>query len=402
MGANEHRRIDYLDTAKGLGIIMVCVGHACTNQSSVMNCKLADVIRFVTLFHMALFFFINGMLYNSKYSERPVWGIFHKVKSYYIPFVMYNVLFWLLHNLFARLHLISGSLDPKDYAYAGIKAYLVSFVKTLLGFRQRFAGAMWFLEALIVISVVFVVVDHLATKVAPRKRYRVLSIIVVSIVLLNRLLDFSSIPGIPSSLTQMVYWGLNGLLFFYLGYIYKSFQWNEKLHRYKVFLIWGCLFLLVIAVIVMKPRVISVITNASIPVYRYGLKVICGGSGISGLPLMQYLLYAVVCACGIIMTILFSQIGRVRDCKVLKLFGRYSLHIMCLQFLAFKSISLLIIWIYRLPIERLAEYPVVQGIDGLWWIAYAVSGCVLPVLVVKLFEKLKTKVISIYKRSRTS
>ncbi len=398
MGLEKNARIQYLDTAKGFGILMVCLGHACTNQGSVAACHMADLIRFVTLFHMALFFFINGMLYQTKYSEKPILGSMKKFQAYYVPFVKYNLLFWLFHNLFAKLHLISGKLDVKDYAYEGVRAYAVSFLKSIVGFRQRFAGAMWFLEALIVISIVFIFVDFIVTKLFSKKRIVFLTVFVLGIVLVNRLLNLSEVPYVSESLTQMVYWGLNGLLFFFLGYIYKLYSWNEKILKHKVWLVPLMLLIVVLAVVIMRPQVISVITNESIPVYRSVSGAFMGGAGRPGLPLLQYLFYTIVGLCGIVMVLLFSQFKCISKITALKVLGKYSLHIMCLHFLAFKFVSFIIIRIYHLPIERLAEYPALTGIDGFWWLAYTVSGCVLPVLVVKLFEIAKRKIGSLHRK----
>ena len=396
MGSEVKDRIHYLDTAKGFGILMVCIGHACTNRSSAATCQMADLIRFVTLFHMALFFFINGMLYQTKYSERPVLGSFKKFRAYYFPFVKYNLLFWLLHNLFAKFYLISGRLDAKDYAYEGIRAYVVSFVKSIIGFRQKFAGAMWFLEALIVISIVFIFVDFVVTKLVPQRRILFLTITIFGIVLINRLLNLSEVPHVPESLTQMVYWGLNGLLFFYVGYLYKLYAWNEKLVKHKAWLVPLLLLIVILAVVIMRPRVVSVITNDSIPVYQSVQGAFVGITGMKGLPLLQYGLYVIVGFCGIVMVIILSQFRGIAGVKILKTLGKYSLHIMCLHFLAFKCISLIIIMVYHMSIERLAEYPVINDVNGLWWIAYTVSGCLLPVLVVKLFEIVKCKICSLH------
>ncbi|MGN0403518.1 MAG: acyltransferase family protein [Acetatifactor sp.] len=400
MEKGKQERIQYLDTAKGIGILLVCVGHACTNQADVRECPWADIIRFVTLFHMALFFFINGMLYHVRYSVNPLTGIGKKIRAYYVPFVAYNLIFWLFHNLFARLHLISGALDSKDYAYVGIRAYLISLVKTLLGFRQRFAGAMWFLEALLVMSAVFILADYGATRWFPKKQFLVLSLTVAAIALVNRLFHLQEIPHIPASLTQMVYWGLNGLVFFYLGYVYRTWGWNERLLKYKRWLV-PCLFaVMLVTVLLMRPRVVSVITNKSIPVYRYGFGALIGGAEDDGLSLLQYGIFSVICLCGILMTLLLSQLKGISESRIMKLFGRYSLHIMCLQFLAFKAVSRLIIAVYDLPMERLAEYPVLRGVDGLWWVAYALAGCVLPVLAVRLCEYVKKGFIRICGRQK--
>ena len=391
MGIDRGNRIQYLDTAKGFGILMVCIGHACTNQGSVADCRMADLIRFVTLFHMALFFFINGMLYQPKYAERPVIGSIKKFRAYYIPFVKYNLLFWLFHNLFAKLHLISGKLDAKDYAYEGIRAYVVSFVKSIAGFRQRFAGAMWFLEALIVLSVVFIFIDCIATKLFLKKRIAAMTVMVLGVVLINRLLNLSEVPHVPGALTQMVYWGLNGLLFFFMGYLYKLSSLNEKLLKYKIWMVPLLLLIVVGAVAIMKPQVVSVITNGSVPVYESVQGAFVGASGMKGLSLLTYGLYTIVGLCGILMVLLLSQFQWISKIGVLKELGKYSLHIMCLHFLAFKCVSYVIIRGYHMPAERLAEYPVIMGIDGFWWVAYTISGCLLPVLAVKFFEIAKSK-----------
>lgn len=398
MDSGKNERITYLDTAKGFGILLVCMGHACTNRSSAAECQMADLIRFVTLFHMALFFFINGMLYQTKYSEKPMLGSAKKLRAYYIPFVKYNLLFWLFHNLFAKLHLISGQLDAKDYAYEGLRAYVVSFLKSIAGFRQRFAGAMWFLEALIVISIVFIFVDYTVTKIFAKRRMIALTVAVSGIVLVNRLLNLSEVPHVPGALTQMVYWGLNGLLFFYLGYLYKRYAWNEKLLKHRMWLVPLLFLIVVLAVAIMKPRIVSVITNVSVPVYKSVAGAFVGNAGIAGLPLLQYIFYAAVCLSGIIMTILFSQFRGISGVKALKVLGKYSLHIMCLHLLAFKCVSLIIILVYHMPVERLAEYPVVNGINGLWWIAYTICGCVLPVLAVKIYETAKSKIVFLHRK----
>lgn len=398
MESDKKSRIQYLDTAKGIGILLVCIGHACTNRSVVTECRMLDMIRFVTLFHMVLFFFVNGMLYQTKYSERPVTGSIAKFRSYYIPFVKYNLLFWLLHNLFAKYYLISGELDEKDYAYEGVREYAVSFLKTLAGFRQRFAGAMWFLEALIVISIVFIFVDFVVTRVFPQKRIVMLTMSVSGIVLINRLLNLAEVSHVPGALTQMVYWGLNGLLFFYLGYLYRYFSWNEKLLKYKFWLTPLLLLIILFVTGNMKKYVISVVTNISVPIYRNVFDALAGEITEAGLPLLSYLFYVLIGFGGVVMVLLFSQFRRISELKVLKVLGKYSLHIMCLHLLAFKCVSYLIIKIYRMPTERLAEYPVIQEVDGLWWIAYAVCGCVLPVLAVKLFEIAKSKIVCLHRK----
>lgn len=57
--------------------------------------------------------------------------------------------------------------------------------------------------------------------------------------------------------------------------------------------------------------------------------------------------------------------------KALEFIGKHTLTILTWHFLAFKIVSLLIIQIYDLPIERLAEFPVILEYSSQgWWIAY--------------------------------
>lgn len=64
--------------------------------------------------------------------------------------------------------------------------------------------------------------------------------------------------------------------------------------------------------------------------------------------------------------------------KALDFIGKNTLTILTWHFLTFKLVSLLIIGIYDLPIEQLAEFPVIteysqQG----WWIAYFVVAMIV-------------------------
>lgn len=61
----------------------------------------------------------------------------------------------------------------------------------------------------------------------------------------------------------------------------------------------------------------------------------------------------------------------VRMSEMLRFIGMNTLTILTWHFLAFKSVSLLIIIIYSLPIDRLGEFPVIVEYAARgWWIAY--------------------------------
>ena len=57
------KRIEWIDIAKGIGIILVVIGHI--SQIEVLN----DIIY---SFHMPLFFIISGYLYKRKFYKGKI------------------------------------------------------------------------------------------------------------------------------------------------------------------------------------------------------------------------------------------------------------------------------------------------------------------------------------------
>ena len=100
-------RILYIDAAKAIAMISVVMFHACTNQDPYLA-KKAYLIQFLSAFAMPSFFFINGFLYKNKHIDKPAVEIWRKIKAYYGPFLIYNLVYLSLHNLFAFLHMVDA------------------------------------------------------------------------------------------------------------------------------------------------------------------------------------------------------------------------------------------------------------------------------------------------------
>lgn len=83
---------------------------------------------------------------------------------------------------------------------------------------------------------------------------------------------------------------------------------------------------------------------------------------------------------GISLVLVIAGFGWFQNNKYLIQIGKCSLEIMALHFLAFKIVSLIIIIIYRLPVTRLSDYPVIET-GGLWWICYTLVGVCVPVIL---------------------
>lgn len=72
------KRLDWLDTAKAIGIFLVYIGH----------CDIPSVYPYIYMFHMPLFFIISGLCWNVERNRNITFGDFVKKKfnSYIIPY----------------------------------------------------------------------------------------------------------------------------------------------------------------------------------------------------------------------------------------------------------------------------------------------------------------------------
>ncbi len=102
-------RIKFIDTAKGLAIIAVVLSHGITNNSNVFLVNSPALLNWLSFFNVSTFFFINGYLYKETTVSTPVKSIIKRFKSYYIPYVSFNLFFVLFHNPLYYAHLLEDS-----------------------------------------------------------------------------------------------------------------------------------------------------------------------------------------------------------------------------------------------------------------------------------------------------
>lgn len=124
-------RIEWVDIAKGIGIILVLWGHG-------MSSFYDEIYRF----HMPLFFLLSGYLYNSKCGLKDF--CMKKMYSLYVPFVVWNILGVILEALLIG----NGSI---------IKRVMGVFLT--IDKSGAFFGATWFLGALFVTSILYKLLD---------------------------------------------------------------------------------------------------------------------------------------------------------------------------------------------------------------------------------------------------
>lgn len=126
-------RLDYLDYAKGFGIILVVLGHL-YNESNPIKIWLHS-------FHMPLFFIISGLLirYTNIYERETKKIIVSKFKNLIIPYIFFElvaIFIWMYQNEFT------------------LKALRWNILDSILIYCR--VGATWFLFTLFVSEIIFI------------------------------------------------------------------------------------------------------------------------------------------------------------------------------------------------------------------------------------------------------
>ena len=121
-----NRRVTWIDTAKGYGIILVVVGHICLGAAD------GGLSWFIFLFHMPLFFILSGLLMKAE----PVGiGLRKKARSLLVPYAAFLILFGGLMVGKDILRHASPSSDLFDLAYGGDRL-------------SGYVGVFWFITCL--------------------------------------------------------------------------------------------------------------------------------------------------------------------------------------------------------------------------------------------------------------
>ncbi len=127
-------RIEWIDIAKGFGILMMVWGHTSHNQ--LTHC--------FYFFHMPLFVLLSGYVLNVKSTYSSF--LFKKIKSLLFPYAMFFIISfffeWLYEFLFYKGHPIMPA-----FGYRAVELIWPTFGAGL-------AGGLWFLIALFWLSVV--------------------------------------------------------------------------------------------------------------------------------------------------------------------------------------------------------------------------------------------------------
>ena len=319
----DSKRLMYLDIAKGIGIILVVIGHTSSSLT-----------KYIYQFHMPLFFFISGFLFSKK---KPVKNyVVKKIESLYIPYVLCNLVVYI------PLAIIENQ---------SIQRILIKTLKIIFLLDGAvLLGATWFIASLFWISILFRISFYICDRFNVKK-YNILYMIIM----------IFGVIGLYTHLPFKISTMMTGFAFFCLGYILKS-NINKNI-SVKLKVILSIISLLVI---ISFAQINNIEMSQSIYTYK--------------------ILFIISSMCGIFLILTMSSVIEKMGDKALSYIGKNSIYILILHFIAFKIVILFQIYIYNDSLTKLNTFPILYYNNG-WWIVYSVIGVFVPLILGGMWQR---------------
>lgn len=348
--SGQGNRFKNMDMMKALGIIYVVFGHTLVNPMH----------DFIYMFHMPLFYFVSGFFYNEKYTFQPLTFIKKRIKTLYIPFLKYELIFLSLHNVLYNINLYSDRVFYRNEA--GALYTSADFIKNIFKIitfcnTEQLLGAFWFFTVLFTINIAFIAIRFTVINIFKQRNELIISFIVFSVFCFGTYLNYNSVI-LPRNINT----SCSALLFFYMGFLYQKVE-----HRIPVNFYYSIL------------GVVIVITG----IYLWRLDFI-KNCFFGPFALIIFSLS------GIYFNLYLSQRLAQKNIKTLEFIGGNTIIIMALHFLCFKLINLIQVTLYGYPDYMLAEFPVLYAYD-LWFVLYGIAGVFIPVMIKKSAVKLRRR-----------
>lgn len=351
--AQSSTRNQIMDFLKGVGILYVVLGHTFVNPMH----------DFIYLFHMPLFYFISGFLYNDNYSIKPVQLLVSRIKTLYIPFLKYELIFLILHNIFFKIYIY---VDNVSYNGTYNKLYtshdyIINFLHIItFGGREQLLGTFWFLTVLFTVNILFCFLRYVLLKKIHNRIELYCTIIILLFYFLGSLLQFKNV-----TLPRHIQISLVAILIFYLGFLYKKYLYWFPINKWLAIV---CIIILYFG---------TIYANA----FLYKSMI------------LKTFLWVFFSLCGIYFNIYIAQSTILKNNRLILFIGKNTIIIMALHFLCFKIINLLQVLYYNYSPTLISSFPVINGSNG-WWIAYLIAGIFIPILLKWIYSIFKQKLFS--------
>ena len=147
-----NKRIDSIDVAKGIGIILVVFAHTIVPQLRENGKAAGFLWIFIYNFHMPLFFFLSGILFEkglAKYTDKRKF-ILGKLKYLMLPYLTFSVFAYVFISIALKISFLAPILKSGGYSAASFTDALFQ----ILTYNGHIDQHLWFVYSLFIVFVI--------------------------------------------------------------------------------------------------------------------------------------------------------------------------------------------------------------------------------------------------------
>jgi acyltransferase len=190
-----NNRLNYIDYMKGIGILLVVLGH----MSELPN----SMRIFIYSFHMPLFFFISGYLFNANKNKEFKPFLKKKTFSLLLPYIYLQLFLFLFYSA-------ADTYSGNGHNFA---EHILTIIYGNILFETNYINTPWFLICLFTVDLMFQRITTLT-----KNNLRVIGLIALVSSLIGYSLSFFNIIRLPFTLDVT----FTALAFYSAGYLFKQ------------------------------------------------------------------------------------------------------------------------------------------------------------------------------------
>lgn len=289
-------RNNWIDSLKGMAIILVVIGHLSTLFSGLVFYKLN---QYIYSFHMPLFFFISGYLINfEKYMNIEKTYFKKRVYSLIIPYFFFSAIAYLFYITMDYLY--QPQIQNIELFEKGVVFNLYAIFCSANGYLLD--TPLWFLPCLFITEILFFI-----SRKNLKENYQLLALVIFF-----SLTGFLYSTYIPLRMPWSFDIALTGVVFYLAGHFFKK---NYE----TVFFRKSYIFIFVLFLI----HIMSSFTNSRVDMYK--------------LIYNNYFLFYLSAFSGIL--VYFYIFKRIKPSKILQFYGRNSLIILGFHYIIISTLK---------------------------------------------------------------
>lgn len=142
-------RIEYIDVAKGIGILLVYVGHCSTGTPDI-----SSVIEWIYAFHMPLFFFASGLLFPRE--KMHILTFYrNKFASLVIPYILFSIIHYVTFKMF---HMPAGAIGIVLHGWGSNALWFIPILLLANIAQYHIVFGKWYAKLVSILSIIMLLI----------------------------------------------------------------------------------------------------------------------------------------------------------------------------------------------------------------------------------------------------